>query len=101
MAHHEHHITPFSTYLKVLLVLLVLTIFTVVISGFHLGPITMLVAMLVASIKAMIVLAYFMHLKDDSNMNRVMFFAGVFFLLIMFAFSYGDIITRIDQLNTL
>lgn len=101
MAQHEHHVIPFKTYLTVLLTLLFLTVVTVWISGIHLGPISMFVAMAVATVKALLVLAYFMHLKYDSNMNRIMFFAGVFFLFIMFIFTYGDIITRIAQNSTL
>ena len=97
----EHHAIPFKTYLNVLLLLLALTVFTVWISGVHLGPINMLVAMAVATVKAFFVLAYFMHLKYDSNMNRVMVAAAVFFLFVMFIFSFGDIITRISQSSTL
>lgn len=97
----DHHVIPFKTYLNILLTLIALTGVTVWISGIDLGPFSMFVGMLVATVKASLVLAYFMHLKYDSNMNRVMFFAGVFFLLIMFIFSYGDIITRVTHQSTL
>jgi cytochrome c oxidase subunit 4 len=52
------------------------------------------IAMLVATIKASFVLAFFMHLKYDNLMNRVIFGSGFFFLMLLIAFSAADIFTR-------
>ena len=96
-----NHGNAFNMYLKVLFTLFFLTGITVWTAGIDMGALSMPVAMLIASVKASFVLYYFMHLDNDSNLNRVMFFTGVFFLLVMFAFSFGDIVTRITQSSTL
>lgn len=101
MNEHENHIMPLKTYLKVIGFLLLMTIFTVWISGVNLGPFNMLIAMTIATVKAVVVCLWFMHLKYDGNENRVMILVGVFFLLVMFVFSYGDIITRVTHQSTL
>lgn len=91
----EHHVISISTYFWVLMALFVGTVVTVWVSYFNFGRWNMVIAFLVASCKAFFVLAYFMHLKYDNMLNRVIFLSAFFFLLIMFSFSFGDIISRI------
>jgi cytochrome c oxidase subunit IV len=55
----------------------------------------------IASIKASLVLAIFMHLKYDDKLYLVLFLTGVFFLIVMFFFCFLDWITRIPQYNIL
>jgi cytochrome c oxidase subunit 4 len=97
----QHHIIPLSTYLKVAGALFVLTILTVVFHQMHLGALAGPVAFLIAAIKAALVLLYFMHLKYDNMMNRVIFGSGLFFLMLLIAFSALDIWTRIQASSTL
>ena len=94
--HADHHITPFNVYLKVAIALFVLTFLTV---GFHaihqyLGGAAALIAFAIAAVKAYLVMAYFMHLKYESLMNRVIFATGFFFLALLFIISILDILTR-------
>lgn len=91
----HHHITPFKVYMNVAIALFVLTILTVVFHQMHLGALAAPVAFLIAAIKAALVMLYFMHLKYEGAMNRVIFGTGFFFLLLLFAFSAMDIWTRI------
>jgi len=100
MAHdHKHddvyHVTPLSTYLTVFGLLLVFTVITVLAAG-HFGKADVIVAMGIATFKASLVMLFFMHLKYDNMMNRVIIGSGFFFLLLLFAFSAFDILTRID-----
>lgn len=95
----EHHIIPFKTYLTVLITLLVFTVITVAASRIDFGHLNALIAMLIASFKAALVLLYFMHLKYDDKMYPTVFFVGIFFLFLFFAFSQLDILTRIIPLN--
>lgn len=90
----DHHIS-FGTYLKVLLTLLAFTVVTVAVSRVDFGHFNSLIAMLIASVKASLVLLYFMHLKYDDKLYPTVFFTSIFFLVIMFAFSQLDIVTRI------
>ena len=67
------HILPISVYRGVLASLLVLTVITVGVSEkvgfFHFGNAALVVAMVVASIKALLVTLYFMHLKYENPLT--------------------------------
>ena len=72
MSEHKNHISTYRSHAVVLLCLVLLTILTVTITSVHLGPFNTAAAMLIASIKATIVLLYFMHLKFDEKIYRFM-----------------------------
>jgi cytochrome c oxidase subunit 4 len=97
----SHHIIPLRTYLNVFAALIVLTVVTVVASRLEFGAFNAIIAFGIASVKAVLVLAYFMHLKYDNMMNRVIIASGVFFLLVLYMFVLVDDITRIFQGSTL
>lgn len=97
----NHHITPASTYLGVFGALGLLTILTVVFYVMHLGPLAAPVAFLIATTKAALVMGYFMHLKYETGMNRLVFGLGFFFILLLFVFCMADIFTRAKVFNTL
>jgi cytochrome c oxidase subunit 4 len=98
---HEHHIIPLKTYLAVFSALIVLTFVTVAVTWFDFGAFNAVVAFAIASVKAGLVLAYFMHLKYDNMMNRVIIGTGVFFLIVLWFFSVLDIATRVSESSTL
>jgi cytochrome c oxidase subunit IV len=66
MAHTESHKSHAQQYLVVLLCLLVLTVITVWIAQYDFGAMNLIVAMIVASIKAGLVALIFMHLKHEN-----------------------------------
>ena len=86
-------------------VLLVLTVLTVAVAkpvtGVDFGFLNTFIAMLIATVKASLVLAIFMHLKYDNKLNLMVFLTGVFFLLVLFAFTYTDIVSRIPVFSTM
>lgn len=84
------HISSYESHGKVLISLLILTMISVLVTWMHFGVFTIAVALTVASIKATIVLTWFMHLKFESSFIRWMV-AGVFVL-----FTLVLIITFID-----
>ena len=90
MSNNESHITSYALNFKVLLVLLVLTTITILVIKLHLGAFTVAMALTLASIKTAIVLTYFMHLKFESLILRLMV-GGVFLL-----FAIIIVITFID-----
>lgn len=102
-SHNEHHVTPFSTYVKVALALFALTFLTVGAHALreHIQPFSALVAFAIAGVKAFLVMAWFMHLKYDKPSNRIIFATGFFFLALLFAMSALDIFTRIAQSSPL
>jgi cytochrome c oxidase subunit 4 len=99
----HHHITAFSTYVKVAASLFALTFLTVIAHHFQdvLGVAAAPVAFAIATIKALLVMLWFMHLKHDTNMNRIIFGITFFFLATLLAFSGLDIWTRVVELSTL
>lgn len=97
----NHHIVPFNVYMKVLSVLLVLTVLTVLVAQMDFGIFNVLIAMGIATIKAVSVLLFFMHLKYDNRLFPVIFLTGVFLLIIVFLFCELDILTRIPESSVL
>ena len=87
---HKQHISSYYSLGTILVVLLILTALTVEAAGLKLGPLSVFAALIIASIKGTTVLTYFMHLKYDKPVFRIMV-GGVF---ILFAFIIG--ITFID-----
>ena len=73
-----------------LAILLVLTTISVLATGFHLGPFTVVLALVIACIKVTIVLTQFMHLRFE-NMFLRLAVTGVFVL-----FALVVIITFVD-----
>lgn len=96
--HAEHHIVPVKVYLGVFLALMVFTAITVAIASFDLehiwGPLNIIIAMTVAVIKASLVILFFMHVKYSSKLTQVIVIAGVFWLVILLAFTISDYLTR-------
>lgn len=82
MSQETTHIVSYKTQVFVLLSLLVLTAISVAITRLEMGPFNTAAALLIASIKASIVLAWFMHLKFESRFFTVMV-AAVFILFLL------------------
>lgn len=97
----KNHIIPFELYIKVLSALLVLTVITVAVAQVDFGALNAVIAMGIATVKAALVLLYFMHLKYDDKTYLVIFLTGVFFLVVIFLFCEFDLITRIPEESVL
>jgi cytochrome c oxidase subunit 4 len=97
----ELHITPASTYMGIFMMLIVLTVLTVVFYVLDLGALATPVAFLIASTKAALVMGYFMHLKNETGLNRLIFGLGFFFVFLLFIFCAADIFTRVKIFSTL
>lgn len=83
MSHdNKPHVSSYTSHALVLISLLVLTTITVLVAEFDFGKVSIGVALLVASIKATIVLSYFMHLKFESRFIRGMVI-GIFALYVL------------------
>jgi cytochrome c oxidase subunit IV len=86
------HITGYSTYAIILVILLALTTLSVVVTGYHLGALSVGIALLIASIKVATVISYFMHLRSENLFLKIAV-SGVFVL-----FALIIIITFFDYL---
>jgi len=96
-----HSSPSFKTNLIVLLSLLALTVLTVGVAQIDFGVFNAFIAMFIASVKAALVLMYFMHLKYDEKIYSIIFGSSVFFVIVFYFFSQLDIITRIIQNSVL
>jgi cytochrome c oxidase subunit 4 len=75
--------------------LLVLTAITVKAAFIDLGAFNPVVALLIATIKATLVVLYFMHVKGASEkLTAAVVVSGFFFLGILLALSMADYLTR-------
>lgn len=90
----HHHISSAKMFFNVLLALLVLTIVTVAVSRLDFGSANMLIAMGIASVKASLVIAFFMHVKWDTAINKIVFLSSFLFLSLLFIFTLADQATR-------
>ena len=86
----QQHIVKYSFYFKILIALLVLTAITVGVTSVELGPLTVAVALLIASIKAALVLLFFMHLKFDKKIFGIMAGTVIFVFIIVLVITFLD-----------
>lgn len=92
----HHHILPLKIYFGVAAALLVLTVITVIVAQFHFGEFNLLIAMVVAVIKASLVALYFMHLRYDNRIYAVVFVGSLLFLGVFITFTMLDTLRRGD-----
>jgi cytochrome c oxidase subunit 4 len=85
-----------KTNVIVWIALMALMILTVFLSTVPMGHVlNTMVALIIAAIKATLVLLFFMHLKYESyKLSGVVFGAGLFWLLILFGLNLTDYLTR-------
>lgn len=60
----------------------------------HLGPLNTPVALLLALLKATLIILFFMHVRRSSPLTRLFAVAGFFWLGILFVLTLGDYLTR-------
>lgn len=90
-----HHISSLPLYLKVFGALLVLTAITVGVSYLGLPqPLSLIVAIGLAAIKATLVATFFMHLKYDDKFHTLVLLGSLVFLALFFMFTLLDLGTR-------
>jgi|tagenome__1003787_1003787.scaffolds.fasta_scaffold20989530_4 cytochrome c oxidase subunit 4 len=87
-------VVSIRTYTLTWLALLALALATTLIGLLDLGPFSMGIAILIATAKAALVVAFFMHGRYESKLVRVIIAAGVIWFLIMISNTLGDYITR-------
>lgn len=88
----ELHISSFFSLGVVLLILLLLTTISVLVTGWHLGALTVAIALIIACIKAGTVIIHFMHMKFESLFLKLLV-SGVFAI-----YALVIVITFIDYL---
>lgn len=88
------HIVPQKIYLLIFATLLCLTLITVDVAFYNFGFLNLWIALAIATVKATVVVMYFMHVKYSSKLTWVFAAAGVFWLVILFVLLFSDYLTR-------
>lgn len=93
-AHDDHglaHTTPVALLVGILGALMFLTILTVAVTKVDLGSQgNLIVAMVIATIKAGLVVTFFMHLLWDKKFHLILFLTSVLFLILFMSLSIND-----------
>ena len=92
--HAEHHIVTPMTYTIIFATLLTFTGITVGAAFVNLGIFNPIVALLIASIKAVIVILFFMHVFYQSKLVKMTVAAGFFTFLVLITMTLTDYISR-------
>jgi cytochrome c oxidase subunit 4 len=93
--HGSHHIVSYKEHLSTLAALLLLTFVTVAVSvfGANLAALSVATALLIATVKVVVVAYYFMHLKYDRKMYTWLI------LLVSILFVAFTVLTAVEYLN--
>jgi cytochrome c oxidase subunit IV len=92
----SEHVVSLKTNVAVWVALLVLTGVTTGIAFVDLGALNTIVALVIATCKALLVVLIFMHVKYASDkLVKVVVISAVFFLLLLLGLSLADYSTRL------
>lgn len=89
-----HEPTSYGTYFITWFALLILTAITVTAAGFNFGSLSVTVALAIATVKASVVLAWFMHLKHEGRLFHVMIWLTLVTLAIFIGLTFTDVLFR-------
>lgn len=87
---HGHHIIPLKVYWAVFGGLILLTLTTTEVASLDLGGLNVPVALLIAGMKATLVVLFFMALRYDKKVNAMIFSIGLLFVLVFIGFTLLD-----------
>jgi cytochrome c oxidase subunit 4 len=91
MDEQEKHIVEYKVFVSVWIALIVLTATTITVAGLHLGKFSTLTALVIASVKASLVLWFFMHLKYEKRLFKVLLMVPIVTLTVIIGLTFFDI----------
>ena len=92
-SHAENHIGP-RTYLIIYAALLGLMALTVIAALFDMGSANFVVAMGIAAAKMFLIVVYFMHVRDGTNLTKAFSAAAFLWMIILIVGVLNDYFTR-------
>ena len=91
----SEHIVPRKTYWIVWALLMILMVLTAALSRVPLGAFNTPIALIIATIKALLVILFFMHVKyENYKITWVAVIGGFFWLAIMLSLTMTDYLSR-------
>jgi cytochrome c oxidase subunit 4 len=92
----SEHIMSSKFYYTIWIALLCLTVITAAVSFVDLGPFNTIVALVIATIKALLVVLFFMHVKYTSEkLTKIVIVSAIFWLFLLLALSMAYYATRL------
>ena len=88
------HISSKGLYWTIFGTLIVLTLVTVAIARMDLGSLNTPMALAIAGVKATLVILFFMGVKYNTPLTKVVAASGFVWLIILFGITMGDYLTR-------
>lgn len=94
-AHNDHYFAHHrKVYYMIFVALLVGTAITIPAAFQDLGMLNAPIALFIATIKAILVVLFFMHVKESSRLTKITVLSGLFWLGILFVLTMTDFLTR-------
>lgn len=90
----QHHLIARRVYYRIFFTLLALTGLTVGVAFINLGSLNAIVALAIAGGKAVLVLLFFMHVRDSNRLIWLCIAAGLFWFLLLLTLLLSDYLTR-------
>jgi len=92
----SEHTASSKMYYAIWILLLILTVVTAWVATVDLGPLNTIVALAIATIKATVVVLFFMHVKYASEkLTKVVIMSALFWMLILLMLSLADYTWRL------
>jgi cytochrome c oxidase subunit IV len=85
---------PRRTYYTIYAILMASTYLTWQLAYFDLGSLNTAVALGIAAFKAVLVILFFMHVRDSPRLTSAVVIGGLFWLFILLALTMSDYLTR-------
>ena len=90
----SHHVTSKGVYFFIFFVLMVLTVLTVAVAFQDFGPWNTPIAFAIATIKATVVVLFFMHVIHSPKLTAAILVGSLVFLGILFMLTFSDYLSR-------
>jgi len=90
----EQHLLPHRVYFIVWAALVTLTAVTVGVTALDLGKLAKFTAILIASVKASLVLLYFMHLRFETRLVRTVAIVAICTFAVFLFLTFADYLYR-------
>jgi cytochrome c oxidase subunit IV len=90
------HVSTVKLYVGIWLALLAGTALTVIAAGIDMGPLNPVVALAIATTKAVLVVLFFMHVKyTHEKLTKLVIVTAIFFFIILLALTMADYTSRL------
>ena len=94
MSEEQTHIVPYTTFAIVWIGLLILTGITIAVAQYDLGVLNVWVALGIATLKAGLVVAVFMHMKYENRLFKLSLFVALAILALFIGLNFFDVLYR-------